>query len=84
MIGYVSGNNAFDKYTASMHYYVRNSNGTCGNPNHRSTCIIWSHKMGMTLYPFIMVIQFCAIIRFMTMLINFQEGIIFLSMLIPI
>ncbi|MDE5618995.1 MAG: hypothetical protein K2I80_00510 [Ruminococcus sp.] len=46
MIGYVSGNNAFDEYTASMHYYVRNGNGTCGNPSHRGTCSIWSHKMG--------------------------------------
>ena len=29
------------------HYYLRNGNGTCNNPNHGSNCSIWSHKNSM-------------------------------------
>jgi hypothetical protein len=28
------------------HYYARNGNGTCQNPNHSSTCSLWTHKIG--------------------------------------
>lgn len=28
-----------------FHFYVRHGNGTCGNPNHGSTCSKWSHKL---------------------------------------
>ena len=30
-----------------FHFYVRHGNGTCGNPNHDSTCSKWSHKMAL-------------------------------------
>ncbi|SFD40531.1 hypothetical protein [Ruminococcus albus] len=29
-----------------VHYYLRHGNGTCTNPNHDSSCSIWSHKPG--------------------------------------
>ena len=45
MICYVS-DNGFGDYTPSFHYYLRNGNKTCGNPEHNSNCSLWSHKMG--------------------------------------
>ena len=29
---------------AKIHYYLRNGNGTCDNPNHGSKCSVWSDK----------------------------------------
>lgn len=29
-----------------FHFYLRNGNGTCQNPNHYSNCSIWTGKMG--------------------------------------
>ena len=37
---------AYNGYTASFHYYLRNGNGTCSNPDHDEHCSIWTHKMG--------------------------------------
>lgn len=31
---------------AEIHYYLRNGNGTCNNPNHSSKCSIWTDKFG--------------------------------------
>ena len=29
-----------------MHYYLRHGNGSCSNPDHDSSCSLWSHKPG--------------------------------------
>ena len=30
----------------SYHFYLRNGNGSCNNPNHNSNCSLWSYKNG--------------------------------------
>ena len=33
-------------YTFDYHFYLRNGNGTCTNPNHGYNCSKWTHKPG--------------------------------------
>ena len=34
--------------THDVHYYLRHGNGSCSNPDHDSSCSLWSHKPGYT------------------------------------
>ena len=51
MIAYYNYDNLYEG-SLSMHYYMRNGNGTC--PIHQGNCSIWSNKMGSDIvknYP---------------------------------